>query len=100
MRSNSGGFELVRVASELTTVGRERQLVEGAGLQVPSERLEQAHNVSAHQQFAAGDAERVPFRSYNFHFTAIARQNTKADASGASVRSGIHTTKREKEQAF
>ena len=42
---------------ELAAVGRQRQLVERAGLEVTAERAEQPHDVLAHQRLTAGDAQ-------------------------------------------
>ena len=49
--------QLVGVARELAAVGRQGQLVERAGLEVPAERAEQGHDVAPHQRLAAGQAQ-------------------------------------------
>ncbi len=45
------------VARELRAVGRQRQLVERAAVEMPRKRAEQGHDVAPHQRLAAGDAQ-------------------------------------------
>ena len=49
--------QLVGVARELAAVGRQGQLVERAGIEMPPERMEQRHDVAPHQRLAAGQAQ-------------------------------------------
>ena len=45
------------VAGELAAIGRQGQLVERAGADMPAERAEQGHDVAADQRLAAGQAK-------------------------------------------
>jgi len=47
----------LRVTGKLRAVGRQRQFVQPAGLDMLSERLDQEHDILAHQRFAAGKPE-------------------------------------------
>ena len=57
MRSTPALLSSAAKRLQLAAVGRQRQLLEGAGLEVPRQRSEQPHDVLAHERLAAGDAQ-------------------------------------------